>query len=675
MNRHEIRRWNIAVFAAVLLASALGLAACSDPLAPVKPVWDVDANVPVINHTYTLEELLVKDDALSVSDDGTNILVIAQSFPLRNITLAEHLVMEDQSTTVHETVNAVHFDIPDYLNKTLDVFTLFPGLSSGSQVVQPHSNALGVKVEIDARRFFEEVVFDDGRLNLGFANGLTIPIVIDAILLQNTKGQVLGEIHPGTRVQPGQDVTIPAFDLSGVRLESRMSLGFVYSTPGSAGKAVQINGNMGVGLTGSLTETEIASIRGYLPSQELSYEHSADLNDASGLRITNGTISSGTLDIEVRNDVAVSAQFTVTIPQARINGSALSRVFGVGPSTTRAVSFDLAGATLTPVNQTGMSYFIDVVTEDCSNRLVTVHKNDALQAVLRLDGVHFSSLTGTLSPRPVSFRDMSSSKFELSNRLKGNLTYTDARMWAEVRNSTQLPMALNSSTVMGKRSSRTARIPITPTDLASGQQTTIGFTNTDVVSFLNSFSPEYPDSMGVEGSMLLNPGGMTGTVKAADRLEGTLFVEIPMRFSNFDGYAVDTIAMVMDESTRKRFTEVNEGRLTFTLENHLPTTVTIEPEILDANYQVLLTPRDADGASLQIGSAPTDASGYVTQSLTDKLEMQFSGDDFDKLAKSKWVRFTLRFASRPSGGAIFRTTDYVKVRGFATLNVSSTITE
>jgi hypothetical protein len=637
----------------------------------------VDANVPVINHTYTLEELLEKDDALDISETGDNILMIRQSFPLENVTMAEHLALDDQETSLHETINAVRFDMPDYIDRSLDVFTLFPGLGSGSQVVGARSNALGVKVEIDARNFFEEVVFDDGRLDLDFVNGLSVPVNVDAVLLQNSKGQVLGEIRPGTRIQPGQSLTIPAFDLAGMKLESRMSLGFVYSTPGSGGTPVKIDGTMNVGVKGSITETAIASIRGYLPSQEIRYHHDTELEDASGLRITHGTIESGMLAVQMKNGVNVSAQFTVTIPEARVNGAAFSKVFGVGPSTTRTVTFDLAGAVLTPVNETRLSYIIDVVTEDCSNRLVTVHKDDAVDATLRLDNVHFSTLTGTLSPRTVAFRDMASSTFDLGSRIKGNITYTNARMWAEIRNDAPLPVVLNSSTVMGTRSDGSAAsvIPFPMTSLAAGQHTTVTFPDSKVVSFLNSFSPDYPDSIGVQGSMELNPDGITGTVKSTDRLAGELFVEVPLRFSNIDGYTVDTIAMVMDEDTRQRFTEVNEGRLTFTLENHLPTSVTVEPEILDANYRVLLTPRSTGGEALQIGSAPTDGSGYVVESLSDRIEMSFSGDDFRKLAQSKWVRFTLRFASRPNGGAIFRTTDYVKVRGFATLNVSSTITD
>jgi hypothetical protein len=210
-------------------------------------------------------------------------------------------------------------------------------------------------------------------------------------------------------------------------------------------------------------------------------------------------------------------------------------------------------------------------------------------------------------------------------------------------------------------------------DIAGKSQTTIQFENSQVVNFLNSFSPEYPDSLGMEGEFVLNPTHAYGSATSEDRLTGDLYVEFPMRFTQMSGSITDTVEMVMDEDSRKKLAEVNEGTLSFDLENHLPTAVIIEPEFLDKNYRLLFTPLSVDGQPLSVAAAPVDANGFVSRSVFEKVAMHFTAEDFALLAKAAFIRFRISFNAKDSGGA-FRSTDYVRIRGYARLNVSTAIT-
>ncbi len=661
---------------ALLPFLVLLLNSCSDPLTPVRPVWDVDAHVPLVSTTYTMEELLSEDSLLHVSGTGANVLLITQHFPMQPILFDDYLVLGDRQVRYEETFGAVHFEIPDYLDQSLDVFTLFPNLQSGTQIVAPQTSQLGLDVEIDAREYFEEVVFDEGRLGMNFTNNLPITLVINEIVLKNTYQQVLGTITPNRIVTPGETINLQGFDLGGLTLNSSMSLGFVVSTPGSGGQPVELLGSMGLGVRGELNNTDIRSITGYLPSQQLQYQHTIDCSE-EGLRIDKGRVSTGAISFTVNNRFNIGAHLTFTVPEITVQGKAFKRSVYVGARTTEVMQISLAGNDVQPSGQHELNCFVDVVTDDATAQPVLVRKSDLINVTAALENVTFESMTGTMDARNVNMHDMVLSELQLSSRIEGEIEFSSARMWAAIDNASYLPIALDDAVVLGKsvKNGITSRLPITPVTVTAQSETLIPFADSEVVNFLNSFSPNYPDSIGINGNMVLNPESIAGTIHTGDAITGEIFVEIPMQFDKLDGFAVDTIEMMWDDDNRERMDAVNEGVFVFDIENHLPSSVVIEAEIMDASYRVLLEPRTAEGGLMMVGPAPVNGEGYVTRAIKTQFELHFTGENFEKFAVSKWIRFRLGFASDIGSRATFRTTDYIKVRGWAKVNVSSSIVE
>jgi hypothetical protein len=179
--------------------------------------------------------------------------------------------------------------------------------------------------------------------------------------------------------------------------------------------------------------------------------------------------------------------------------------------------------------------------------------------------------------------------------------------------------------------------------------------------------------MGLEGTFTLNPDGQYGSAAASDSLTGDLYVEFPLRFTQVHGSVMDTVEMFIDEESRKKLAEVNEGVLRFDIENHLPTSVSVEAEFLDSRYRPLLTPRSSDGSLLQAKAAIIGNDGFASRSVVETLQLRFSGEDFAALSRAAWIRFTLSFNTDQNSGAAFRNTDYVRVRGYTRLNVRSTM--
>jgi hypothetical protein len=653
----------------------LGLLSCSDPLAPVKPEWDVNAYVPVVNRTFTMEELLSDDGEVRVTAGSDNTLILSQSFPIEQVALGERLTVADQSFRFSQPCGAIRFDMPSCLDQQLDANTLFPAVHGGAQVVPPLSNELGVAIDVDVRQYFEEALFGAGLLSLTFRNDLPVPVSVDAIRLIDDAGAQLGQIAPHRVVDAGQTVALDAFRLDGMRLRNRMRLGFIVSTPGSGGTTVTFSSGAGLAVTGSIRETNILEIRGFVPSQTLQYSRLTDIG-ADGLRVQEGLVRAGALALRMANAFGLGATVTVTVPEAQVNGAPLARTLHIGARSSADVSLDFSGATLRPVSGRQINVVVDIVTDDAKSAPVTMRTSDSLGASADLQGVRLASLTGACAPRSFSINDMRPSDFALARKLRGDAVLSEARMWATVRNGSGLPVSLSDAVILGRRCAPggSASLSVAATTLGANVETTIPFEQSRVLAFLNSFMPAYPDSVGLQATMVLNPAGASGTAHDADGLTGDVFLEVPMKFSRLDGEASDTVRLLIDDATRSKLGTVNEGTLTFDVENHLPTGVTIEPDILDASYQQILAPRNVTGAPVTVGSAHVDAQGFATTSTTQKVEVRFAAADFRTLARGQWIRFRIAFnaGSRP---ASFRTTDYVRVRGYARLSVSSKITD
>ena len=93
------------------------------------------------------------------------------------------------------------------------------------------------------------------------------------------------------------------------------------------------------------------------------------------------------------------------------------------------------------------------------------------------------------------------------------------------------------------------------------------------------------------------------------------------------------------------------------------------PDMIPIRGEVLL-----DGQPMRVGAAPVGADGFVSRSLTERVTLHFTGENFASIAKAAHIRFRISFNASTSGGS-FRSTDYVRIRGGAALNVSTAITE
>ena len=438
---------------------------------------------------------------------------------------------------------------------------------------------------------------------------------------------------------------------------------------------VAVNSTQYLRVQGEIQGSEILSVKGFVPSQEMTQTRSVDLAGNSGMRIQSATVRGGSLSFAIVNHFNLSADVSITLRGATLGGVPLTAATTVPAKGSKTLSIDLTGAKLALQNETTLLYDASVVTEDASQKAVLVKRTDSVSVTGSVKSVTFAQMTGRLAPRTLKIRRMERSDFGLDKTIEGSIRLTEATMWVNLRNQAVLPVGIVDASVLGKSINGTSsKIQVLPLDMAGKSQTVIHFNDGHVVNFLNSFTPQLPDSLGLEGTFTLNPDGVYGSASSTDSIAGDLYVEFPLRFTQVSGSVTDTVEMFIDEDSRKKLAEINEGELMFDVENHLPTMVTIEPEFLDSRYKLLLAPVTTEGTALTVRSAAIGGDGFTSSSVTEKLRMRFSGEDFVTVSRAAYIRFKISFDAVESSAAAFRSTDYVRIRGYARLNVSTAIT-
>jgi hypothetical protein len=657
----------------VLFAAALFIfGSCSDRIMPVAPTWDVDLSVPLTSHTYTLEELLSGDSSVTIREGDADMIIFGKSYPIDNIGIGDNLTMADNGYSFSRTLGELTYDIPDVLDKTLSVISIFPPLHTGSMIVPPITNSSSIDVNIDAQLYFEEITFESGKVLFELRNTSSIPMTFPKpALLLDEQQQVLASITIPVVLQPGEKLTLPPVMLNGVTLYHAMQLSLFIATPGSDGGSVEIRGDMGLEIHASLVDTRIRSAIASFPSQKIEYSEKLDICGDGETRFQGGKIAAGRLTLTLQNWVGVASTIDVVLNGILLNNAPLRESVFIESRSAKTVVVDLAGGVIQPTEERYIPYSLVVRTEDASNRMVFMTSLDSLSAVAAISDVRFEYVTGRIPPREVTFNETVPMDMSIDSRLTGTIRYSEAKMWAVLRNKTGLPVDINGGTLTGRNngSAASASLTIQPVSILAGSEATLPFEDGEVTEFFNTFSVKSPNMLEISGSGVVNKSQGYGTATSRDKLEGVVYTEIPMRFTIEKADYLDTAKVVINESSIQDIDDVQEGLIVIDVENRFPTGFTIESELLDEGYNHVFTIASETGEPLTVRAAEIGPTGISIAPSFEKIQIRIVGEDLKRFTQSKYIRLKLSLNNNTAAPVVFRTTDYIKVTAYATFNV------
>jgi hypothetical protein len=658
---------------ALLASSCLTLVGCFEELSsPVAPVWDVQLNVPLMNRTYTVSQLVEKDTTL-LRSDPSGLVAYSNSQQFSPISVRNDLKVDPASDTYESRIGTFKIKSPPSKVGRLSAGDLNPALGNnqGQLVAIPPFNFSLVGQAFPTVREVERGTISSGQVVMTLVNNMPFPIENISLTVQSQLGRVLEFAHAAP-IQ-SKDSVKQTYSLAGMTIGNLLSFDFSGHVPGGGSAVIDTSSAVLVQLDFP-TAIRASSAVAQLPANTITTSDGFSLDDST--KIDYAKISAGSMTVTLNNALGLSGEVSFVIPEFRgQGGGAFTEVipFTTSQQTIRVV-YPLAGYTVQSPNGR-LSYNVTTQTDDTGDNMVTMDSSMKVFGSVTTSAIHFDEFQGTLKPTNINI-DVSRSVDlgEMNRVFTGTAKFSQARMVLTIANPTQFAMDLNAplagrSTLTGQ----TANLSI-PQDQrrVSYPQTTVVLdeTNSSIVSFLNSFSGKLPDEFRIVGAALLNPDYVSGSVSGNDSVGIAFSIQLPLKVGIVSGIARDTTNIDISSETRKDIDRASYGKVTFEVANGLPASIELTLDMLDSQRKKLLTLPKAVQAPVAVSAAPVDALGRVVVPAASTTYLELVSDDIDKIQQTQYVVYSLSIETS-NGGTVpvqFLTTDSVHVRAYSTLN-------
>jgi hypothetical protein len=673
-----IQRWKhhraVLLLAGVLLTSAcLALVGCFEKLlAPVAPVWDVQLNVPLVNRTYTVSQLVEKDSTL-LHSDPSGLVVYSNSQQFSPISVRNDLKVDPASDTYESRIGMFKIKSPPSKVARLSAGDLNPALgnSQGQLVAIPPFSFSFVGQALPTVREVERGTISSGQVVMTLVNNMPFPIENISLTVQSQLGRVLEYTHAAP-IQ-SRDSVKQTYSLAGMTIGNLLSFDFSGHVPGGGSAVIDTSSAVLVRLDFP-TVIQASSAVAELPANTISTSRGFSLDDST--RIDYAKIGTGSMTVTLNNALGLSGEVSFVIPELQEpGGGAFTEVIPIRTSQqTIRVVYPLAGYSVQSPNGR-LSYNVTTQTDDTGDNMVTMDSSMKVFGSVTTSAIYFDKFQGTFKPTNISMNVSRSVDLGEMNRIfTGTAKFSQARVVLTVTNPTQFAVDLNA-TVTGRSTltGQSANLSI-PQDQRRVlyPQTTIVLdqTNSNIVSFLNSFSGKLPDEFTIVGDALLNPDYVSGSVSGNDSVGIAFSIELPLTVGILNGIARDTTNIDISSETRKDIDRASYGKVTFEVANGLPSSIELTLDMLDSQRKKLLTLPKAVQAPVAVSAAPVDALGRVVVPAASTTYLELMSDDIDKIQQTQYVVYSLSIETS-SGGTVpvqFLTTDSVHVRAYSTLN-------
>ena len=653
------------------------------PLAPVPPKWDTDLTMQLSNRTIYLLDVVTSDTALLKTGAG-NQLIYNASATASPMSLNDMIALSPSDAFSSVVIGAFGISVPP-----ITIPVQLPGLTGGSMMpispmtvdVLPLTASMGDGTD---------ATLAAGRIRATLQNNLPVSITIPSHVVLTDNGVIIA-----TFVFAG---TIPAYgsawaedDLAGDHVGGNDRLeGLQIATTGTGGNSVSIP-SVPLQVTCSLIGLVATSATvPMLPAQQLLNDETTRIPLRDSTQILNVVLRSGRLDFTFASHLPVDVRL-----KFRLSGFRRS---GASAGFEDSLLVPSQAAAVYPLQLAGM-----IIQSDRPNTLLDsvilisrvsiphdVNASVTLRAVDQIDvGMHTVEAlvadTASLVLKPTWVNVNATVPLNLGKlpaRFSGQLNLPAAALEWTLSSSIGFPADLHIRIIGRTPSGDSVVLPI-----PSGQMrilpgtSTVRFDDAQVGAFLSRLAGRFPDSLRIEGSVLVNPPdvynpspGGSGHIGWNSCVGGTMNLRIPMKFGLVNGTYSDTLAwgdtdgngVVDDAYDRSRLHEVKNGTMYLEIVNTMPLEANVQVHLFDASRRLLMV-LPQTGLGMEVSPAPMDALGNVTVPATSSTVIQLSGTDVQQFIPARYVAYAVVLNTNGNGDVVtFRTTDSIHIRLWTT---------
>jgi hypothetical protein len=518
----------------------------------------------------------------------------------------------------------------------------------------------------------QQATIANGEVTVTLINQMPLSIDNVALTIQSQLGRIVQYEH--LAAIPPNDSARETYSLAGLTIGNLISFNLTGRVLTSVDPVVVDSSSAVLIRLDFSPEIKAWEAVAALPANSFTTTGSFVVSDST--KIDYAEISTGAMTVVVDNYLGLSGQVSLAIPELRQQDGGLftQQIPFASAQEKYRIVFPLNGCSMRSPDGR-LNYDVITRTYDTGDDFVALDSSMTVTGYVETSVLYFEKFQGSIKPTNIGTNVSTSVDLGEINRVfTGTAKFSQARVVLTITNPTQFAVDLNAlltgrSTLTGQ----TADLSI-PQDQrrVSYPQTTITLTetNSNILSFLNSFSSKLPNEFTISGGALLNPDYVPGAVSGNDSIGIAFSIELPLMVGIVNGVARDTNEIDIGSDARKDIDRANYGKVTFEVANGLPVSIELSLDMLDSRRSRLLTLPKALQAPVAVSGAQVDALGRVVVPASSTTYLELASDDIDKIQLTEYVVYSLMIGTS-AGGTVpvqFRTTDSVHVRAYSTLD-------
>lgn len=668
----------------ILVASVillLVLSGCDIVSDPKLPTWDVEFNLPFVNRTYTLKEIIERDTTNLKLRGDTALIVYEQQQDLNPIRIENRMTMVAPSQSISTTVGSITIDAINPIAQDIRMTSWAPVTPGQAQVVPPINNK-PVSQPLDRIKSFEVAELSAGSASVKFRNeNGPFQMIISNIVLKSAQAHTyLNRTIPqnSTILSDNSTITLDqnqertvVFPLAGVTIVDSLVLEFNVSTPGSGGSSVMIPANPVTKVNASFSGIVLKGMKGVVPRQNpITQSKTVSVDDSTYYSHIN--FDSGSMSFTVNNSIDVPLLITLSIPEmTKPDGSNFLEHISVPAKGN--TNLNIPNLKNYSLNSTGGLKNSITYTASAENIVQpgvksTILTTDSIVSNITMSNLVIESITGKVKPAilRVVETDIGINLRDLQGNFRyGTLDLKNSQVSFHVGKATTFDVIFGGR-LKGTNGVNNAELPVPPTVIGAGVSE-IKLNPNDVENFILAFPNNLPHTLTAVGESRLNPTYKEGTAKMIDSVYGYATLEFPTYVGISNGRYSDTVDVDFSSSDSSDLENANYAEITMIIDNSIASSLQFSGTFLDKNYRPMmnLIPNNpGNDSTILVHGGTVGADDRVIAPARDSIVIKLVNQDFKNFQKSKYLLVTFRLnTSKPGGAPVkFYANDKVSIR-------------
>lgn len=648
----------------------LTLSSCSFK-EPVAPSWDVNLPVPLINRSFTMQELIDKNDFLVLNQSG--LVTIDLQKDLDRYEVRDKLKVEDIHQSFSARIGEVEIPSPGSKQASVTLYDIYPPSAAlnGQTVPVPPFSFDNISASLQGYENFQSLLIQSGYLEITLTNRLPVPLSAGSKLeVRNQQtDELIFKIQFTQQIAPGETVSQQA-DLSGVRVPADLKIVLAGGSPGSGTGLVEVNAyTAGVDVTAYISKIIASEATAVIEEQQFSGADNFVLGDS--IIVTQANIASGSIHITYENHVPLNLNVDLTLPDFQDQAGQPGHLyFPIKAGQAGNQTIDVSGYQFLPTrSDTGsvVRFAWDVQVASSGGNFVTITSNDDFSLQVDIPQIVFTQLRGILKDIQFDLESIEET-IDLPDGID-SLTFDAARMELLVTNGIGFPIRPDI-TIIGRNenSGDQVELPITqPIQAANGHPVESVIMLNESNSPLLDFLKVSPDRLIMDGKVILGDGSMESEISRDDFIETSIHVSVPLSVS-FPSQIVktDLDTIEIDQDIQKELREnILTGKLYAVLENHLPLGFDVSLHFSSRDTSVYTNPELTIGPISLLPAPVSQTEGRVVQEYPSEIMIDLDRDEIAMFANNP-LYFGLTVHIPGSNGKKLRIygTDYLDVKAY-----------